>query len=72
MEKFGNIFSKTTNVTSGMPKESILGSILFKIYITNLPDCVSSIYKIFTDDLKLYKFSLKSSALQNELNSHQH
>ena len=39
--------STTHNVSSGIPQSSVLGSILFAIYINDMPDCV--------DDTKLYK-----------------
>ena len=70
--KVGNIFSKTSDVTNGVPQGSILGPILFRIYINNLPNCVSSTCKIFADDTTLYNFSSKSSVLQKDLNSLQH
>ena len=54
--KAGNIFYKTTDMTSGVSQGSILGPILFIIYINDLPDCVSSSCKIFADDTKFYNF----------------
>ena len=39
--KVGNIFSRTTDVTSGVPQGGMLGSIQFLSYVMNLPDCVS-------------------------------
>ena len=67
--KVGNIFYKTTDVTSGVPQGSILGPILLIIYINALPDCVSSTCKIFADDTKLYNFSSKQIFLQIDSNS---
>ena len=46
--------SDWTNVTSGIPQGSVLGPILFLIYINDLPDVVNSIVKLFADDTKIY------------------
>ena len=51
------IASEWTNVTSGVPQGSVLGPILFVLYINDLPDVVdadSNIY-MFADDTKLYR-----------------
>lgn len=41
-------------VLSGVPQGSVLGPVLFLIYINNIADSLSSQYKIFADDLKMY------------------
>jgi hypothetical protein len=41
--------SDWTTVTSGIPQ----GSVLFKIYINDLPDVVQNIAKLFADDIKI-------------------
>ena len=46
--------SKWTDVTSGIPQGSVLGPILFTIYINDLPDVVQNVAKLFADDTKLY------------------
>ena len=39
---------------SGIPKESVLGPLLFLIYINDLPDGINLLCKIFADDTFLF------------------
>jgi hypothetical protein len=43
------------DVTSGIPQGSVLGPILFVIYINDMPDHVDSEAYLFADDTKVYK-----------------
>lgn len=54
-------FSEWTNVTSGIPQGSVLGPILFIIYINDLPDVINSKIFIFADDTKIYRQILSNS-----------
>ena len=46
--------SKWSNISAGFPKGSILGPLLFLIYISNLSDNLSSNPKLFADDNSLF------------------
>jgi len=42
------------NVTSGVPQESVVGPLLFILYVNNITDGLQSTLEMFADDCKLY------------------
>ena len=47
--------SEWSNVVSGVPQGSVLGPILFLIYVNDIPSVVDSHLLLFADDIKLYR-----------------
>jgi Reverse transcriptase (RNA-dependent DNA polymerase)/Endonuclease-reverse transcriptase len=65
-------FSNWIRVLSGVPQGSVLGPLLFLLFVNDLPDWVVSNLKMFADDTKLWralKLEGDSRALQEDLDS---
>ena len=62
--------SGSVPVTSGIPQDSVLGPILFLVYIDDLPDGLSSQVRLFADDTAVYLTTGSAEdgkVLQNDL-----
>ena len=68
----GGYTSDPANVISGVPQGTILGPLLFLIYINDLPECVSSMCSLFANDCLVYR-KIESDRdikiLQNDLSN---
>ena len=49
------VFSEWAEVISGIPQGSVMGPVMFVVYINDLPDCIKSCLFLFADDTKLYR-----------------
>ena len=61
--------SEWQNVTIGIPQGSILGPLLFLIYINDLSGDLSSKAKLFADDTSLFPVTHDITTSANELNN---
>ena len=66
--RMGKEHSEKHVITSGIPQGSILGPILFLIFINDLPENIESICHVFADDTKIYNTTENKATLQNDLN----
>lgn len=68
----GNYQSNMSDVISGVPQGTVLGPLLFLIYVNDLPDSISSKIRLFADDCVIYRQITNPDdhiMLQQDLNS---
>ena len=49
----GDALSKEKAVLSGVPQGSVIGPLLFLLFINDLPESIKGVIKIFADDVKM-------------------
>ena len=64
----GNCYSDSSNITCGVPQGSILGSLLFLIYVNDMPQAVISNLFLYTNDSCLFFQGQDVIEIEKQLN----
>lgn len=67
--KVGNSFSDSQLVLSGVPQGTVLGPVLFLVFVADIGLGLQSRFEMYADDLKLYNYSHNSASLQRDIDT---
>lgn len=62
-------FSQPAEVLSGVPQGSVLGPLLFLLYVNEIPEVIQGTAKLFADDTKVFDKASRKDVLQKDLDT---